>query len=189
MNTLDMLFESVEDDIELILESYNNFISQGEIFLAEEKNCESKKHLLEIINDKSSWEKRVNRFLDDIEKDKFEPYELRNLNKKLDDILIKGLNKVDIKNKSEIQSVSIGGENFILNEVLNKILTFIKNVNDCYVPTINGYMDDIRDDVQKGNRNAIVWVNMFDSLNRMKESLISMRDNCQRRYNRFMNHR
>ena len=68
MNSVDKLFNKIENHIQLKLDGFDSLISEGKIYLNEKKFCENKKHLLEIIKDRNKWENRVNKFL---QKNKF----------------------------------------------------------------------------------------------------------------------
>lgn len=186
MNSVDKLFNKIENHIQLKLDGFDSLISEGKIYLNEKKFCENKKHLLEIIKDRNKWENRVNKFLQKIENDKFTADYLLELEDILRQIFDKGMEKVNKKGKSEIVSVSIGGENIKLNDVLNRINYFEKNVDECYTFTINGFLNDIEDDVNKFNREYEVWIDMYESLTRELNSLINMKEDVVRIRDEFL---
>lgn len=193
-NIIDKLFNRIEDDIKFKLSCYGNLISEGKIYFAEEKFCESKRHLLEIIDDRENWENEVNLFLKRIRKEKFRPSDILELQDKLREIFEIGMEKVNQKNKTEIVSSSIGGENIRLNDVLirlndvlNRINNFEKNVNENFVYTIDRFLRNIEDAVNKKNRKYDVWREMYESLIEERNSLINMKDDIIAIRNNFLN--
>ena len=186
MDIITELFEIIEDDIEFNLAMYKNLISQGKLYALEKKVVESKNSLMEIIVDEERWIREVNKFIILIQKEGYTPVELRELYNRLKNVYKEGMNKVKKYGKSEIESISIGGNNFIINNILNEISTFIKKVNENYIPTIENFQNDVVDYRNKGHTDEI-WLNIYNTLEEYKDSLWTAEDKCSTMYRNYMN--
>ena len=183
MDIIDELFELIKDEIEFNLSMYKNLISRGKIYIFEKKIL--KKSIIESIDDEEKWIQKVNRFLNKIDKEGYEPSEIKDLYDTLKRVYKEGIKKVNKVDKSEIESVSISGNNFIINEILNKILNFRESVIECYIPTLEGFQKDINEYLLEGHTEE-TWIKMNESLEEYKSSLWIAEDKFDKIYEKYI---
>ena len=182
MNIFEELIYDIIDDIDLRLTSYEGFIADGIFYNAETKLCESKLRLNEVIDDIEKWTKEVDLFIKRMKKDKFRQNYAIEVRNALYDIEHNGIEKINRNGKSEIESISICGENVLMNDILNNIYYFNENTNNLWLPKIEKYMDDINEylnshqvtNAWRGLYNALIYERNF--ITELNQRFIRIKD-------------
>lgn len=163
MDIFEELIYDIIDDIDLRLTSYEGFIADGIFYNAETKLCESKLRLNEVIDDIEKWTKEVDLFIKRMKKDKFRQNYAIEVRNALYDIEHNGIEKINRNGKSEIESISICGENVLMNDILNNIYYFNENTNNVWLPKIEKYMDDINEYLNS-HQVTNAWRELYNAL-------------------------
>lgn len=138
--------ELLHDFFKLTLACFNSLIAKGNIYLAEKKFCESKKHMKEIEKEIEKWGYKVDSFIE-----------------KVKDERAAGNIVVEIKEEfKEIATNETDDGNPELKAILGKIAAFEKDVNENLIHAVDEYITECEKNFLETRNEA--WNRIYDAL-------------------------